>query len=69
MLPSTRIGNFGRAAIAVYLAVWALIMIGSWIYWTEMNVWLKATIVILEVLFIPDVHSIQEVFGRNDKGR
>lgn len=69
MLPSTRISKFGRIAVGTYLAVWAAVIVGSWIYWNDMSFGLKALIVALELFFIPDVASIREYFNRTgDQG-
>jgi hypothetical protein len=67
VLPSSRVGKFGRIAIVVYLAIWTFVVVFSWIYWTDMSFWLKAFVVVLEMFFIPDVASIREAFDKNDR--
>lgn len=66
-LPSTNVTNKGRAFVVLYVLCWTVIIVLSWVYWTDMNLILKSLIVLAEILFVPDIESIRRTFRQQSK--
>ena len=54
--------TFGKLFVTLYVTFWLIVVACSWIYWKELNFFLKALIVVLEIILIPDIQAIKDAF-------
>lgn len=58
----------GKWILAGYLLIWCFLVILSWVYWSDMGVVVKSIVVVVEILFAPDLRASIEIFRRRPDG-
>ena len=51
-----------KILISLYLFFWVVVIISSWMFWGEMSFLLKFFIVVMEIIFIPDISFIKKIY-------